>query len=181
MLSGTRGVLTIAALIPLAPTFQAAGRLAEQVTERTASRPVAVFPVQARPDWGEGDARFGAYRGGHMHEGQDVFAPAGTPLVAVRDGVVVETGDDGGRGNYIAIWSPAVRHTFVYLHMLRPAQLRPGDGVRMGQRVGAVGCTGSCWGDHLHFEVRSGRGTTGEPQDPLPLLERLAARQAVRR
>jgi murein DD-endopeptidase MepM/ murein hydrolase activator NlpD len=44
-----------------------------------------------------------------------------------------------------------------------------------------VGCTGSCWGDHLHFEVRSGRGTTGESHDPLPLLERLAARRAARR
>jgi murein DD-endopeptidase MepM/ murein hydrolase activator NlpD len=63
--------------------------------------------------------------------------------------------------------------------MLRPARLDRGDSVRMGQRVGAVGCTGSCWGDHLHFEVRRGRGTTGEPRDPIPLLTRLAARRPV--
>jgi murein DD-endopeptidase MepM/ murein hydrolase activator NlpD len=177
---GRCGLLSVAALIPLAPTFQAAGQLAEHVSERAAARPAAVFPVRAHADWGEQDARFGAYRGGHMHEGQDVFAPAGTPLVAIRDGRVVETGDDGGRGNYIAIWSPDVRRTFVYLHMLRPARLDPGDGVRMGQRVGAVGCTGSCWGDHLHFELRRGRGTTGRPYDPLRLLKRLAARRGAR-
>jgi murein DD-endopeptidase MepM/ murein hydrolase activator NlpD len=171
----------VAALIPLAPTFQAAGRLAEQVSRHTAGRPTAVFPVRGRPDWGEQDARFGAYRGGHMHEGQDVFAAAGTPLVAIRNGRVVETGDDGGRGNYIAIWSPEARHTFVYLHMLRPARLRPGEVVWMGERVGAVGCTGACWGDHLHFEIRRGRGTSGRPRDPMPLLKRLAARRAARR
>jgi murein DD-endopeptidase MepM/ murein hydrolase activator NlpD len=175
-MTGRRGLLSVAALIPLAPTFQAAGLLAEQASERAAARPAAVFPMLARPDWGEQDARFGAYRGGHMHEGQDVFAKAGTPLVAMRDGRVVETGDDGGRGNYIAIWSRREHSTFVYLHMLRPARLAPGQRVRAGQRVGAVGCTGSCWGDHLHVEVRRGRGTTGRPDDPLPLLKRLAAR-----
>jgi murein DD-endopeptidase MepM/ murein hydrolase activator NlpD len=173
-------LLGVAALIPLAPTFQAAERLAERASERAAARPAAVFPVRGRVDWGEGDARFGAYRGGHMHEGQDVFAAAGTPLVSIRDGRVVETGNDGGRGSYIAIWSPGVRRTFVYLHMLRPTRLAPGDRVRAGRRVGAVGCTGSCWGDHLHLEVRRGRGTTGEPHNPLGMLKRLAARRGAR-
>jgi murein DD-endopeptidase MepM/ murein hydrolase activator NlpD len=110
-----------------------------------------------------------------------MFAPAGTALVAIRDGRVVETGDDGGRGNYIAIWSPAAHSTFLYLHMLRPTPLAVGDRVRMGERVGRVGCTGSCWGNHLHFEARRGRGTTGPPHDPLRMLKRLAARRAARR
>jgi murein DD-endopeptidase MepM/ murein hydrolase activator NlpD len=134
--------------------------------------------VRGHVDFGETGARFGAGRSGHAHEGQDLFAPAGTPLVSVRDGEVVEKGDDGGRGNYVAIWSRAARRTFVYLHMLRPTPLAPGERVRAGQRIGAVGCTGSCWGDHLHLEVRGGRGTTGGPHDPLPLLRRLARRAA---
>ena len=179
MLFRARGLLSVAALIPLAPTFQAAGHIAEDVSERAvqAARPTAVFPMRADPDFGEADARFGAYRSGHMHEGQDVFAPAGTPLVAVRDGRVVEKGNDGGRGNYLAIWSREAGHTFLYLHMQRPTPFEPGDDVRMGERVGAVGCTGSCWGDHLHFEIREGRGTTAKPVDPLPVLRRLAARR----
>ena len=62
--------------------------------------------------------------------------------------------------------------------MLRPSRVRVGENVRRGERVGAVGCTGSCWGDHLHLEVRRGKGTTGRALDPLPLLRRLAARRA---
>jgi murein DD-endopeptidase MepM/ murein hydrolase activator NlpD len=138
--------------------------------------PESAFPVRGHAEFGEAGARFGASRGGHAHEGQDVFAPAGAPLVSARDGKVVEKGDDGGRGNYVAIWSRAARRTFVYLHMRRPTPLGPGERVRAGQRIGAVGCTGSCWGDHLHLEVRRGRGTTGRPHDPLPLLRRLARR-----
>jgi murein DD-endopeptidase MepM/ murein hydrolase activator NlpD len=134
--------------------------------------------VRGHVDFGEAGARFGAVRSGHAHEGQDVFAPAGTPLVSMHDGKVVEKGDDGGRGNYVAIWSGAARRTFVYLHMRRPTPLGPGERVRAGERIGAVGCTGSCWGDHLHLEVRRGRGTTGRPHDPLPLLRRLAKRAA---
>jgi len=98
----------------------------------------------------------------------------------VRDGRVVETGDDGGRGNYVAIWSREADSTFVYLHMVRPPRVHRGDDVRTGQRVGAVGCTGSCWGDHLHFELRRGRGTTGRPRDRMPLLKRLATRRGAR-
>jgi murein DD-endopeptidase MepM/ murein hydrolase activator NlpD len=165
-------------LAPLAPTLDEASWLATLESLRNPPRPPMVFPVRARADFGEADARFGAARGGHVHEGQDVFAPAGTPLVAIREGLIVETGDDGGRGNYVAIWSRDVRRTFVYLHMLHPSRVRVGERVRRAQRVGSVGCTGSCWGDHLHLEVRRGRGTTGGALDPLPLLRRLAARRA---
>jgi murein DD-endopeptidase MepM/ murein hydrolase activator NlpD len=151
----------------------------EQLARTAAAARVAPaewFPVRGTIDFGQHDARFGAWRGGHRHEGQDVFADAGTPIVAVRDGEVVETGDDGGRGNYVAIWSPDVDRTFVYLHMRAPTPHAVGDAVDGGARVGAVGCTGSCWGDHLHLEMRVGEGTTGRPQDPLPLLRRLALR-----
>jgi murein DD-endopeptidase MepM/ murein hydrolase activator NlpD len=136
----------------------------------------AVFPVEGDVGFGESAARFGAWRGGRRHEGQDVFAPAGSPLIALRDGKVVQTGDDGGRGNYVAVFNPDVDQTYLYLHMENPPRVKPGDWVRAGQRIGAVGCTGSCWGDHLHMELRRGRGTQGKPVDPLPLLRRLRPR-----
>jgi murein DD-endopeptidase MepM/ murein hydrolase activator NlpD len=60
--------------------------------------------------------------------------------------------------------------------MRAPTPHAVGDAVQGGARVGAVGCTGSCWGDHLHLEMRAGRGTIGRPLDPLPLLRRLSLR-----
>jgi murein DD-endopeptidase MepM/ murein hydrolase activator NlpD len=159
----------------LGATFQTLVETAAEV-EIEPPEPETWFPIRGTIEFGEYDARFGAWRGSRRHEGQDVFADAGTPLVAIRDGSIVETGDDGGRGNYVAIWSPVVDRTFVYLHMQEPTPHTVGDWVQGGDRVGAVGCTGSCWGDHLHLEMRAGRGTTGRPLDPLPLLSRLAHR-----
>ena len=133
------------------------------------------FPVAGPFNWGQDGARYGAARSGHVHEGQDVFARTGTPLVVVSDGVVVEAGTDGGRGNYVAIYDPDARRTYVYLHMVAPSLVGAGERVRAGARVGAVGCSGSCFGDHLHLEARRGRGSTGPSIDPLPHLQRWAA------
>jgi murein DD-endopeptidase MepM/ murein hydrolase activator NlpD len=137
-----------------------------------------VFPVVGPHDFGEAAARFGAERYGHAHEGQDLFARPGAPLLAVRDGVVLDGA--GGRsfyayggGNSVVIYSPDVDRSFVYLHMLHPARVRAGDQVHAGQMIGQLGCTGSCDGPHLHFEIRMGRvayGHEGRPVDPLPYL-----------
>jgi murein DD-endopeptidase MepM/ murein hydrolase activator NlpD len=131
--------------------------------------PPHAFPMRANPGYGDGlDA-------GRGHEGQDLFGPAGTPLVAVSDAVVVETGSNGGAGNYVSIYDPAADRTYNYFHMLGPALVGQGEGVSAGQKLGELGCTGSCWGNHLHFEVRAGRNTWGPVIDPVPVLQRLRA------
>ena len=137
-------------------------------------------PVVGEIGYGETAAKFGASRYGRVHEGQDVFAKPGTPLVAVRDGVVVDGATakgrySGGRGNYVVLYSPPDDRSYVYLHMLRPARAAKGDRVEAGQLIGQVGCTGSCDGPHLHFEVRNGRASFGAETkaiDPLPMLKR---------
>jgi len=151
----------------------------EQRRRRTATRRAnrAHHPVVGARGYGEAGARFGGARPGRSHEGQDVFAPAGTPLVAVRAGVVVEKGSDGGRGNYLALFSPRSGETYVYLHLQAPAVVAVGQRVRGGQGVARVGCSGSCFGDHLHFEIRRGRGSGGAPVDPLPELLRWGRRR----
>jgi murein DD-endopeptidase MepM/ murein hydrolase activator NlpD len=137
-----------------------------------------VFPLEGPHNFGDKLARFGAPRSGHVHEGQDIFGKTGTPEVAVHDGVVVDRGkntdpDDGGRGNYVAIYSPADNHSFVYMHMLKPSPALLGHEVHAGQVIGQLGCTGSCDGPHLHFEVRIGKASLGadtKAVDPLPYL-----------
>jgi murein DD-endopeptidase MepM/ murein hydrolase activator NlpD len=138
-----------------------------------------VFPLRGPHDFGDKIAGFGAPRSGHIHEGQDIFGKTGTPEVAVHDGIVVDRGkttdpDDGGRGNYIAIYSPPDNHSFVYMHMLKPSPVQLGDKVHSGDVVGQLGCTGSCDGPHLHFEVRIGKASLGADTkaiNPLPFLK----------
>lgn len=132
----------------------------------------AIFPVDAKVDYGTAVNRFGNNRGDHIHEGQDVFAPADTKLVAVRDGLVMETGYDD-RGNYAYIYSREANQTYAYFHMQGTPGVKQGEKVRAGQRVGLLGCTGSCFGDHLHFEVHEGRDEYEHAIDPLPLLKKL--------
>ena len=178
------GVLSLIGGVPLTPldsdgvghsrNVAAVGAAALPTSQAITSESGPVHPVRIEGaiDYGDSGARFGASRWGHVHEGQDVFGDSGTPLVAVRDAIVLETGSDGGRGNYVAIYNSAEDQTYVYLHLLRPSPLKRGEEVAAGTQVGAMGCTGSCYGTHLHFEVRLGRGVERKPIDPLPLLER---------
>jgi murein DD-endopeptidase MepM/ murein hydrolase activator NlpD len=140
--------------------------------------PGYVFPLIGPHDFGTKIDRFGAPRYGHVHEGQDIFGKVGTDEVAVHDGVVVDRGkvtspDSGGRGNYLTIYDPQDNHSFVYMHMLRPSPVMLGKQVHAGQLIGRLGCTGSCDGPHLHFEVRIGKATPGaetKAVDPLQYL-----------
>ena len=113
---------------------------------------------------------FGAPRtGGRIHEGFDVTAACGTPLVAVRSGTVLKTAYDAAlKGYYVAYKGRAERRTYLYAHLARPAPVREGQKFRAGRRLGTVGQTGNAASTpcHLHIEVRS----RGSLLDPAPLL-----------
>lgn len=130
------------------------------------------FPVRGRHDYGQSQAGFGAARSGHTHQGHDVFAACGTPLVAARGGVVRFKAFQGRAGNYVVVDGDGTDTDYVYMHLQGPALVERGDRVLTGQRLGNVGDTGVAHGCHLHFELWSGPGwyEGGRPFDPLPLL-----------
>ena len=130
------------------------------------------FPVRGKHDFGRGEAAFGAGRDGHSHQGQDVFAACGTPLVAARGGVVKLNQHQDRAGNYLVIDGAGTDIDYAYMHLREPSPLKKGDRVMTGQFIGAVGDTGAAHGCHLHFEMWSGPGwyTGGAPIDPLPSL-----------
>lgn len=137
----------------------------------------AVFPVRGTHDFGSAGARFGAGRGGYRHQGQDVMARCGTPVVAARGGVVKHKARHGAAGNYVVISDPLSGQDHAYMHLRAPARVARGARVQTGQQIGAVGATGRASACHLHFEVWSTPGwyEGGSPIDPLPLLRRWAA------
>lgn len=87
------------------------------------------------------------------HHGTDYSAPYGTPVVAVGDGLVTETGWKGGLGKQIEVKHGPV-YTTVYGHLSRyAAGIGPGVRVKQGQLIGYVGSTGLATGPHLHFQI----------------------------
>jgi Peptidase family M23 len=132
-----------------------------------------IFPVRGPHTFGGPEARFGALRDGHLHQGQDVIAACGTILAVVHAGVVKANGFQAAAGNYVVIDGADVKQDYAYMHLLAPSPLAVGQAVRTGQKVGKVGTTGHSTGCHLHFELWIGAGwyTGGAPIDPLPLLQ----------
>ena len=103
-------------------------------------------------------------RWGRMHEGIDIGVAAGTPIHAAASGRVVYAGWMEGYGNLVAIDHGRGLST-AYAHQSSIAA-GVGQTVAQGQVIGYVGCTGHCFGPHLHFEVR----VNGAPVDPLGYL-----------
>jgi murein DD-endopeptidase MepM/ murein hydrolase activator NlpD len=103
------------------------------------------------------------WRWGRMHEGIDIGVPSGTPIRAAKAGTIVLASAYGGYGNYTCI-SHGGGLTTCYAHQSRFA--RTSGSISQGSILGYVGCTGHCFGDHLHFEVR----INGSAVDPLGYL-----------
>ena len=133
------------------------------------------FPVAGPFSYGGADARFGAARKGHRHQGQDLSAAEGTPVVAPRGGIVKAVQyQASGAGHYVVLKASGEDRDYVFMHLMTGSiPVRPGQAVRTGQRIGQVGNTGRSFGAHLHFEIWTGGGwyTGGQPIDPLPLLK----------
>jgi len=134
----------------------------------------AVFPIDGKHDLGPSTAsNFG---GGRGHQGQDMFAACGTPLVAARAGRVQFAATQSRAGNYVVLQSPDGQ-SYAYMHMRDRALVSKGEVVYAGQPVGYVGETGRASGCHLHFELWTAPGwyEGGKAVDPVPDLRRWIA------
>jgi murein DD-endopeptidase MepM/ murein hydrolase activator NlpD len=106
-------------------------------------------------------------RWGRMHLGIDVGVLTSLEITAAGAGTVLETGylpGYSGYGNVVTV-DVGEGMTMLYAH-LAAVDVHPGQWLDRGERIGTAGCTGSCTGTHLHFELRE----AGIPVDPAPFL-----------
>jgi peptidoglycan LD-endopeptidase LytH len=104
-----------------------------------------------------GDPRDGGRR---RHEGVDIFAKRGTPVLSASSGVVTRVGEGGLGGRVVWVWDPA-RSLLLYYAHLQEQLVSTGTRVRAGEPIGTVGNTGNArtTPPHLHFGIyRRGAG-----------------------
>jgi murein DD-endopeptidase MepM/ murein hydrolase activator NlpD len=142
----------------LAATIRAAQARDSTGATQTPSSAGLIWPVQ-----GPITSPFG-WRWGRMHEGIDIGVGYGTPIHAAAAGTVIYCGWESGYGNFVVIDHGGDLAT-AYGHQSAIA-VSCGEHVEQGQVIGYVGCTGHCFGPHLHFEVR----VNGNAVDPLGYL-----------
>ncbi|MEQ1724940.1 MAG: M23 family metallopeptidase [Sphingopyxis sp.] len=113
-----------------------------------------IWPIQGRISGVFGSQR--VYQGvpGNYHNGVDVAAPSGTAYVAPADGVVILAATTPFTlEGYLLMIDHGMGLSSVFLHSSR-LDVRTGDAVRQGQRLGAVGATGRATGPHMHWAMR---------------------------
>ena len=130
---------------------------------RSVSQP-SLWPVNGRllSTFGERDDPFSGE--GEFHKGVDISAPAGTPVRATADGVVIFSDWSTGYGRLVIVDHGGGIETY-YAHLSRFFAFT-GQGVRRGEVLGEVGSTGRVTAPHLHYEVRLG----GAPVNPYRYL-----------
>lgn len=157
-----------------AADMAAAGELIRQLTAKyarqgTVNGTISVWPL---PGYYEISSPFGwrthpITKKRSLHGGDDIPAPAGTPIKAAGAGVVIYVGWYGVYGNVVMI-DHGGGYSTLYAHQSRTAAT-VGQKVAAGDVIGYVGSTGWSTGNHLHFEVR----VNGNPTDPLQFFPSL--------
>ena len=129
-------------------------------------------PVRTR--FGGDDARFGAGRKGHGHQGQDVLAAEGMPVVAPLAGTIIARDYQASAAGFYLTMDAADGRSFFFAHCQKDTfAVTVGQAVAAGQQLCRVGQTGDASGPHLHFEIWIGgwrRDKASVPVDPLAQL-----------
>ncbi|MGH2681632.1 MAG: M23 family metallopeptidase [Actinomycetota bacterium] len=149
--------------------------------ERAFLKVVGPFPVAGLSWWSDDwhAARCCPYP--HLHQGLDMFAPVGTPLVAAADGYIsqkVNSPSAAGLGLEVTD-ARGIQYFYAHLSAFEPG-IEVGTPVEMGEVIGYVGDTGNARGTtpHVHFEYQPG----GVPAPPKPWVDRwlkIAERKAI--
>lgn len=148
-------------LFDLGSQLDAAMRFAKA---RIAADEAARTPLTAKPAEGTFTSGFGP-RWGTFHQGIDIANAVGTPILAVADGTVIDSGPASGFGKWIRIKHDDGTIT-VYGHM-STLNVGVGERVSAGQKIAGMGNEGFSTGSHLHFEVHP---YGGPAVDPVPWL-----------
>jgi murein DD-endopeptidase MepM/ murein hydrolase activator NlpD len=131
-----------------------------------------VFPVAGAHTYGD---PFGVGRPGHVHQGQDVLAAEGTPVLAPLAGTITARDNQPSAAGYYVAMDAADGRSFFFAHCQADSfAVTVGQAVVVGQPLCRVGHTGDATGPHLHFEIWIGgwrRDAASHPVDPLAQLQ----------
>jgi peptidoglycan LD-endopeptidase LytH len=148
-------------------------RLASMPAPATLAMPVTGLTQRALTDtW------HAARPPNRRHEGIDIFAKKGTPVVAATEGLVISRGENRLGGNVVWVLGPA-GHRHYYAHLDQPSHVETGQCVQAGTVLGYVGNTGNArtTPPHLHYGVYTATGAI----NPYPLLAADHASARLRR
>lgn len=162
IIAGTVAMALLIAALPWLKVAMYGVRLATMPAPATLAIPVIdVKPGALRDTW------HAARAPRRRHEGIDIFAKKGTPVVSATEGIVLRLGQNALGGNVVWVYGPGGHHHY-YAHLERFANLKGGDRISAGTVLGYVGNTGnaSTTPPHLHYGVYADAGAI----NPYPFL-----------
>jgi len=156
--------------------LQVGGLISLLAEESPPKLPVPVQQVASK----DLEDTWGAPRSGNRrHEGIDIFAPLGRPVLSTTNGIVFKVGEDDLGGHVVRVLGPGWQWHY-YAHLDRFGDIRPGSNVQPGTVLGYVGNTGNASGTpyHLHYGVYR---FLGSAQNPYPLLATQSAESDIKK
>lgn len=174
MLKALRGVIVLAVLVTVAwfgwPYLPPIAQTPfYSVYLRFQEAPVALpSPIKSIKSSQLVDTWNAARSNNRLHEGIDIFARRGTPVLSTTEGIVLSAGTNNLGGKVVWVLGPGGQRHY-YAHLDQYAEIKAGDILVPGSKIGYVGNTGNARGTspHLHYGIYTGSGAV----NPYPLLK----------